>query len=228
MGRTSIYSYELKSQIVLEYEAGNGSYGSLAEKYNISRSNIRKWWYIYQSQGLEGLKPTHTNKHWTEEIKLSAVIDYLSGAGSLVQICKKYKISSDSILKGWIKVYNSGHKDLKSTGSGGRNTMTKARKTTFEERINIVKFCIANNKDYGLTMEKFHVSYQQIYLWVKKYEANGIDALVDRRGKANPKEEMSETERLKAQNKMLEAEIKRLEMEVNVLKKLQEVEGRRR
>jgi len=39
---------------------------------------------------------------------------------------------------------------------------------------------------------------------------------------------LTEVDRLKAQNQILEAEKKRLKMEINVLKKLQEVERRRR
>ena len=45
--------------------------------------------------------------------------------------------------------------------------MTKGRKTTQEERIEIVAFCIEHGKDYGLTIEQYQVSYQQIYSWVK-------------------------------------------------------------
>ncbi len=228
MAKKRKYSYEIKSQIVLDYETLKGSFRFLGKKYNIPHETIQKWWYIYQGQGLEGLKSSHTNKHWSKEIKVQAAEDYLSGRGSLLEICKKYKISSHSILSNWIKVYNGSHKELKSTGSGGNKLMTKARKTTFDERIDIVKFCIANDKDYGLTMEKFNVSYQQIYLWVRKYQDKGIDGLVDRRGKTKPETEMSEIEKLKLQNKMLEADKMRLEMEVNVLKKLTEVERRRR
>lgn len=228
MGRKSKYSYEVKCQIVLEYETGNYSMERLAVIYGVSYDCVRYWCDVYKSHGLEGLNTSHTNKHWSKEIKIQAVEDYMSGIGSLLEICKKYKISSHSILSNWIKVYNSGHKELKSSGSGGNRTMTKARKTTFDERVDIVKFCIANNKDYGLTVDKFNVSYQQIYLWVKKYENKGIDGLVDRRGKTKPESEMSEVEKLKLQNKMLEAEKMRLEMEVNVLKKLAEIERRRR
>ena len=106
--------------------------------------------------------------------------------------------------------------------------MTKARKTTFDERIEIVEFCIENDKNYALTMEKYSVSYQQIYLWVRKYEQKGIDGLIDGRGKAKAESDLTEIDRLKAQNQILEAEKKRLEMEINVLRKLQEVERRRR
>lgn len=62
--------------------------------------------------------------------------------------------------------------------------MTKGRKTTREERAEIVAFCIENGKDYGLTVETFKVSYQQIYTWVKKYEEKGVNGLIDRRGEA--------------------------------------------
>ena len=33
--------------------------------------------------------------------------------------------------------------------------MTKGRKTTYEERIEIVAFCIANNDNYQMTSENF-------------------------------------------------------------------------
>ena len=46
--------------------------------------------------------------------------------------------------------------------------------------------------------------------------------------KAKDESDLTEVDRLKAQNRILEAEKKRLEMEINVLKKLQEVERRRR
>ncbi|MGI6772006.1 MAG: helix-turn-helix domain-containing protein [Acutalibacteraceae bacterium] len=50
-------------------------------------------------------------------------------------------------------------------------------------------------KDYGKAVEKYHVSYQQIYNWVKKYEESGVNGLIDRRGKRKPLEEMTDVER---------------------------------
>lgn len=105
--------------------------------------------------------------------------------------------------------------------------MTKGRKTTLDERVEIVTHCLENGKDYGLTMVKFRVSYQQIYSWVRKYEEHGVDGLMDKRGKRKPLEAMNEVERLRAENKMLRAEIQLKEMENAVLKKLQEIERRR-
>lgn len=103
--------------------------------------------------------------------------------------------------------------------------MTKGRKTTFEERIAIVAFCIEHGKDYGLTIETYKVSYQQIYSWVRKYEEKGVEGLTDRRGKAKPENELTDAERLRQENKILQAKIKDQEMEIALLKKLRELRG---
>lgn len=84
--------------------------------------------------------------------------------------------------------------------------MTNGRKTTYKERVEIVSFCIANANDYNLTANKYKVSYQQVYSWVKKYDKNGYDALVDRRGKHKALEELSESDKTSSQLKLLEAE----------------------
>ena len=54
-----------------------------------------------------------------------------------------------------------------------------------------------------------------------------MEALRDRRGKRKSLDEMSELERLRAENKILKAEKERAEMEVSFLKKLKEIERRR-
>lgn len=103
--------------------------------------------------------------------------------------------------------------------------MKKGRKTTLEERTEIVAFCIANGKDYGLAAEKYGISYQQIYSWVRKYETKGAEGLADRRGKAKPEEELTEEDKLRMENKILQAKIKDMEMENAILKKLRELRG---
>ena len=164
------------------------------------------------------------NKYSTE-LKLRAVQDYLAGKGSLRKICKKYGIPDHKMLRQWISCYN-GHKAYRRrTGAKGEIYMTKGRKTTQEERAQIVAFCIEHGNDYGLTVETYQVSYQQIYTWVRKYEACGINGLVDRRGKAKPEDELTEAERLRQENRMLQAMLKDKEMEIALLKKLRELRG---
>ena len=218
---------EEKLQAVLEYLNEDTSQKAVAKKYGVSVASFQTWVRKYEAEGELGLQPSTTYKKYSKETKYSAVLEYLNGTISQEEICRKYRISSKTQLQRWILWYN-GHKELKETRSGGNKHMTKARKTTFEERIEIVKYCIANDKNYASTIEKYNVSYQQIYLWVRKYEQKGIDGLIDGRGKSKDESDLTEVDRLKAQNQILEAEKKRLEMEINVLKKLQEVERRRR
>lgn len=104
--------------------------------------------------------------------------------------------------------------------------MTKGRKTTYEEKVEIVSFCIANSNNYELTANKYNISYQQVYTWVRKYNQKGYNALVDRRGKHRTFEELTESEKLDAQLKLLKAENRRLKMENDFLKKLEEIERR--
>ena len=164
-------------------------------------------------------------KKYSKELKLQAVHSYLNGEGSLQNISKKYGIVRCEQLRRWVLWYN-GHKEIKGCSSAkGEIYMTKGRKTTQEERIEIVAFCIEHNYDYGLTVEMYKVSYQQIYAWVHKYEEGGVDKLRDNRGRTKPVEEMTEVEKLKAQIKMLEAKNRQLEIENAFIKKLQELKG---
>ncbi|GAA0382549.1 hypothetical protein GCM10008968_43150 [Bacillus horti] len=105
--------------------------------------------------------------------------------------------------------------------------MTKGRTSTYNERVNIVKYCIEHQKNYAETAQKFQVSYQQVYSWTSKYEKNGVTALQDKRGKRKAEDDMTEVEKLMAQNKLLEAENRRKQMEIDLLKKLKELERRR-
>ena len=45
------YSTELKLEIVKEYEAGNGSYKSVAEKYGVGEKSAKDWVRKYREQG---------------------------------------------------------------------------------------------------------------------------------------------------------------------------------
>ena len=168
---------------------------------------------------------SHKNNKYSKEMKLQAVKDYLNGEGSYETLKEKYKLRSSTQLKNWVMWYN-GHKEFKERSyAKGEIYMTKGRKTTQEERAEIVAFCIEHGKDYGLTVETFKVSYQQIYTWVKKYEEKGVNGLTDRRGKAKPENELTEEDRLRQENKILQAKIKDQEIEIALLKKLRELRG---
>jgi transposase-like protein len=212
-----------KISAIREYLNGETSLNQCAQKYEVSIPAIKNWLRLYKNRGNEGLMPATKKRKYQAETKQRAVTEYQSGQSSIENICEKYDISSTSIFRDWIRWYN-GHEDFKQPNSGGAIYMTKGRKTTLDERIEIVSHCIANNKDYGKTIEKFGVSYQQIYGWVRKYEKDGADGLVDNRGKRKDEASMNEVDKLRAQLKLKEAENLRLQMENDLLKKLEALE----
>ena len=162
----------------------------------------------------------------TLEEKNEAVRFYLEGKGSLSATCKKFKIPSAGTLRRWIKVYNDC--ELKASPVGGKRTvMIKGRKTTLEERIAIVENHIKSGSTYDETAQKYNISYQQIYQWYHKYMDKGVDGLKDGRGRTRTEEEMSELEKLKAENRLLKAELENRKLENLFLKKVKEIERRR-
>ncbi|MPN35351.1 hypothetical protein SDC9_182849 [bioreactor metagenome] len=107
--------------------------------------------------------------------------------------------------------------------------MTKGRDTTPEERIEIVRECIAGGDDYGGIALKYKVSYQQIYTWTKKYREMGEAGLEDRRGhRVGTLPSRTPEEELRDRIAQLEREKYDLEMENALLKKVKELERRRR
>lgn len=226
MSRKAKYPQDVKVRIVEEYLEGRIAGTDLSRKYGIYDSTLGDWVARYQLQGPEGLAPKGQCRYYPAELKKQAVVEYMNGNCSLRNLCNKYGVSGAEVIRQWVKKYN-GHEELKSRGGGSDIRMTKGRATTLEERIEIVEFCLSQGKDYRTTINEYGVSYGQIYGWVRKYEDQGVQGLSDHRGKNKEPDEMTEVERLKAQLKLKEAENRRLQIELEVLKKLEEVERRR-
>jgi transposase len=220
------YSKEFKYEVLLAYENRDYTIKELCSKFQISKSSLKEWTEQFEKYGVEGLKQSESWKPYSKELKEAAVRDYLSGEFSQNEIVRKYEISTRSLLRKWIKKYNS-HRELKDTSMGRTSSMTKGRKTTWDERKQIVFYCLENRKDYQKTAETYEVSYQQVYQWVNKYENGGDEALKDRRGRNKVEAELSPEETVKFEMKKLERENERLRAENAFLKKLEEIERRR-
>ena len=219
------YSTELKLEIVKEYEAGNGSYKSVAEKYGVGEKSAKDWVRKYREQGELGLSARHGNSAYSAEFKVKCVEAVLRGEGSVDDIVAKYNISDRMVLRGWLKRYNA-NKELKDYDPKREVYMASARrKTTREERKEITEYCIAHRKDYKGTAALYDVSYNQVYTWVKKYLAKGEEGLVDKRGHHKTDDEVDELERLRRENLRLKRQLEEQNMVVELLKKVKEFEG---
>ena len=219
------YSAELKIEIVEKYLSGKCSYAELSMEYGISAWSLRQWTKRYCEQGVSGFYRGTGNTHYSKEFKTMCVEAVLRGDGNVDGIVAKYNISARWVLQSWIKRYNA-NKELKDYDPKREVYMADARrKTTLEERKEIVEYCIAHGKDYKGTAALYDVSYNQVYNWVKKYLADGERSLEDKRGRHKTDDEVDELERLRRENLRLKRQLEERDMVVELLKKVKEFEG---
>ena len=139
-------------------------------------------------------------------------------------VVAKYNISSREVLRRWIMRYNA-NRELKDYSPKREVYMAGSRrKTTIQERREIVAYCLEHNRDYKGTADIYKVSYSQVYSWVKKYDANGEEGLTDKRGHHKADEEVDELERLRRENLRLKRQLEEKDMVVELLKKVKEFE----
>ena len=226
MSKRKKIKVEEKIRIAKECIAGRISQSEAEAQTGVSRTVVADWIRLYQNEGVSAFLPKRGNLQYDPILKEAAAKDYLSGRGSLREICRIYKIRSTRQLRAWIKVYN-GHKDFKKQTGGSR--MTKGRETTQAERIAVAKACIANGKNYGEIAIAYNVSYQQARSWTLKYIEGGEAALEDRRGQRKKDQRpRTELEQAQIEIEQLKHKLKMLEMENRLLKKLEEIERRGR
>ncbi|WP_084007330.1 transposase [Salisediminibacterium beveridgei] len=163
MRKNKRWSHEEKLTIVLKHVNEGHSFTSLEREYNCSTKLIRRWVSKDQFMGQEGLKRKHRKTVYTTETKEEMIHEVFNGR-TQEEIAQACGLSQDSLLSSWIKAYTGGKK---STGKGRVNRM-KGRKTTLEERLEIVDFSLRNDRDHQSAAEKYNVSYQQVYSWVQK------------------------------------------------------------
>ena len=217
---------EEKVKIIQAQLRGEYSIKEAFQRAGVSRTTFRGWEAIYEAEGIEGFTRQGKRAYGAAE-KRAAVEEYLKGGSSIQGICKKYRISDSHVFRRWLKVYNA-HGDFNSVKySGGGSCMKRGRDTTEEERLEIVKDCLASGKNYGEMALKRQVSYQQVRTWTLRFEEMGEAGLEDRRGKRK-KDQTPRTELEAAQIEIerLKHKLYMAEMERDLLKKLDEIERR--
>ena len=215
----SPHTPEWKITIVKKYLSGEGSYERIANTHGIGDRTLRDWVRRYKEQGSAGFYRPRGNAHYSKEFKKMCVEAVLKGKGSVDDIVAKYNISTRSVLNRWISLYNA-NMELKDYEPKREVYMAEARrKTTLEERKEIVKYCIAHGNGYKGAASQYEVSYSQVYSWVKKYRNNGEEGLEDRRGQHKSDEEVDELERLRRENLRLKRQLEERDMLCELLKK---------
>ena len=168
------------------------------------------------------------NSAYTRKFKENVVKEYLDGKGSMRSLQIKYKILSIGTLRKWILKYNKGiiladYKPMSEVYS------MKSRKVSYEERIEIVNYCISNSYDYKGTANKYFVPYSQVYTWVRKVNEKGYESLkLQKKGRKSKHlvEPKTPEDLLELENERLRRENERLQLELEVLKKKHRLQKR--
>ena len=221
MSRRERFTPYEKEQACLDYINGNRSSAEICNCLHISTRTIQDWAAIYKKHGILGLTKKTKNRSYSKEFKMELVKKYISGEASSVDLAHQYDISS-GLLRNWIRMYNANI-ELKDYNPKQEVYMAKARrKTTIDERKEIVNYCIEHNRNYKETAALYNVSYSQVYSWMKKYDSDGEYGLIDKRGHHKLDDEVDELERLRRENVRLKRQLEEKDMTVELLKKVKE------
>lgn len=157
-------------------------------------------------------------KMYTTELKLEIVNHYLTGTVSANQLAKKYHIGSKSDIYKWVSAYQKhGIESLRSS----------SRNYSGDFKIAVVEYIHNTGASIRATAAHFNIaSHPTISRWKRIYDEEGKEALYEeRRGRAS-KMKKSNIEKTKTykqttdSNEDLLAEVQRLRMENEYLKKL--------
>lgn len=211
MDRRRKFSKEEKVRAASRYLAGEKGSTSLAREVGCNAKTIHIWVETYREHGEEGFEERAHNRSYTKEHKATVVEEYLM-VGSQNIIAAKNGISK-RVLVNWIKEYNEGR--LKDYHPMPEVYSMKGRRTTFEERKEIVKYCLEHDKNYKETAKVFSLPYSRVYMMVKKYIEHGEEGLMDARSRERLKP-LTEVEKLQKENERLkkELELERLKREL--------------
>lgn len=231
MGRKAKYSKEEKIRACKDYLNGTGSFRSIAGSIGTTKEVVRRWYLAYRIHGEFAFENNDMNRSYSSEFKYSVVEGYLSGKYSLPDLGAKYNMSHATILR-WLNKYYNGI-EIKDYDPKGNVYTMKTRKTTFEERLEIVKCVIANDMNYKNTAEQYGIKYALVYQWVRKYMKDGADALKQK--KRGPKlqseideDSLDDIEKLKLELEKERTLRERAEFKLEVLKKKEEFERKLR
>lgn len=230
MSKRRKYSIDEKLKIVKKYLSGEASLKEIGLELGYTTKKgypgcFTRWIALYREHGEDAFYTTPGNNTYTKEFKTMLVEEYIKGVDSASNLAAKYQLSNSDILLRWVKLYNA-NRELKDYNPKREVYMAEARrKTTMEERKEIVNYCIEHERNYKDTAALYDVSYSQVYAWVKKYDANGEDSLLDKRGHHKTDNEVDELECLRRENLRLKRQLEEKDMLTELLKKVKEFEG---
>ena len=150
------------------------------------------------------------------ELRLKIVLEYLEGDLGYVALSQKYNIAAESDIRKWVAMYNEH-------GEAGLCTTHGTYDGQF--KIYVVEYMHSTGSSARQTATHFNIpSFRTVCQWERIYLEEGRDALLlERRGRTNSMSGSAKGRKPKfdkKENEDLIAELQRLRMENEYLKKL--------
>ena len=96
------YSLTFKLKVVTAYLNGEGGYEYLTRKYGVkTKSQVRRWIYVFKEFGRDGLCRKRNNTRYTSEFKIAVVESYLTSELSYRQIALQHGLNNPSLIARW-------------------------------------------------------------------------------------------------------------------------------
>ena len=222
MGRKAKFSKEIKIKACEKYRKGKGSFKSISEEIGCGKAVFYKWYHDYVNHGESVFDEKPRNNSYTAEFKLEVINEIKKS--SIIAASSKFGISREVVRK-WFLSYNNGE-TIKDYSPCSEVYTMKARKTTFEERIEIVNFVLENDNDYKGAADTYSVPYASVYQWVQKYLKHGEESLRDSRGRPKTgelRQGLTELEKKDIEIERLKRELERHKRAEEILKKNLEI-----
>ena len=202
MDKRSKFTKEEKIAIVKRYLEGSIGITSLAREVGCSEWLLRQWIHGYEYLKEDYFRDTSKQRSYTTEFKKQAVEYYFKTYSLRYSACK-FGIGK-KVLENWIKAYKDG--TLKDRIPMPEVYAMKGRRTTFEERKEIVHYCLIHDKNYKETAKTYSLPYSRVYSMVNAYIKLGDEGIMDAKTKKEAKP-LTEVERLQRENERLKKEL---------------------
>ena len=135
MSRKRKYSDEFRLEVILEYLSGTtGGFSTVAKKYGMDRSMLRRWVHAYEKHGSEGL--CRVLGTYSGEFKIY-VVEYMhSNSLSLRETASHFCIPSAPTISKWERIYYEEGPDALLEERRGQKNMGNKKSSKQKKDVN--------------------------------------------------------------------------------------------
>lgn len=160
MRKNRKHNFEFRLRVVQEVIQNRHSINSISEKEDIEHSLVKRWVAFYRKFGSEGLRLKTNNGRYTADFRLEVVKTLKAESLSLLQACLRFKVSSESVILNWIRIYDTqGPEGLKATRIGRPIKMPRKPKRPLTREEQLLEE-LASLKAENAYLKKLHALVQ--------------------------------------------------------------------